>query len=177
MKQKFKMKEYLVIGKIIKVVGLKGELRVFPSTDFSFDRFKKNQLVYIGEDKKEYKIKTARNVENLPIISFENYQDINLIEELKNQIIYIEKNTNKLPKDTYYFSDLIDCEVVDENNNYIGKVNKVEDYPAQRTLRVKTAQKKDILIPFVNAFIINVDINNKKIIVKLIEGMLWNFIY
>lgn len=166
------MKEYLVIGKIIKVVGLKGELRVFPSTDFSFDRFKKNKIIYIGEDKKEYKIKTARNVENLPVISFENYEDINLVEDLKGQIIYIKKNIKDLPRDTYYFSDLIGCEIIDENNNSIGKVIKVEDYPAQRTLRVKTAQNKNILIPFVNAFIIKVDIENKKINVKLIEGML-----
>ena len=79
-------------------------------------------------------------------------------------------------KNTYYFSDLINCEIIDQNSNYIGKVITVEDYPAQRTLRIKT-EGKDVLIPFVNAFIKNVDIENKKIYVNIIEGMLWKSMF
>ena len=170
------MKEYLVIGKIIKVVGLKGELKVYPSTDFSSLRFKTGTTIYLGEEKKEFEIKNSRNITSFPLIILKDYEDINLVEGFVNQLIYIEKNVIDLPKNTYYFSDLINCEIIDQNSNYIGKVIIVEDYPAQRTLRVKT-DGKDVLIPFVNAFIKNVDIENKKIYVNIIEGMLWKSMF
>ena len=72
----------------------------------------------------------------------------------------------------YYFSDLINCDVISQNNINIGKVIKVEEYSANQTLRIKLENGKDLLLPFVKAFIKKVDIENKAIYVELIEGMI-----
>ena len=72
----------------------------------------------------------------------------------------------------YYFSDLEKCEVFDEDNNLLGKVIKVEEFPAQITLRVKSKSGKVFFVPFIEQFIIDVNIIDKSIKIKVIEGML-----
>ena len=62
--------------------------------------------------------------------------------------------------------------IIDKDNKEYGKVKEVEEFPAQITLRVSRRNGKDFFIPFVKDFIRQVDIQNKKIIVNIIEGML-----
>ena len=64
------------------------------------------------------------------------------------------------------------CEVYDQNNSLIGKVTKVEDFSANQTLRIRLENGKDLLLPFMKAFIKRVDIENKTINCELIEGMI-----
>ena len=78
----------------------------------------------------------------------------------------------KLKKDTYYFSELIGCKVIDQNSNVIGEVIKIEEYSANQTLRIRLENGKDLLLPFMKAFIKKVDIENKEVHCHLIEGML-----
>ena len=94
----------------------------------------------------------------------ENKEEINT--ENKEEI-----NTEEKEEVNDEYKGSVKFEVILEDKSVIGKVIKVEEYPAQSTLRVKT-NNKEILIPFVNAFIKKVDIKNKTITVRLIEGML-----
>ena len=64
------------------------------------------------------------------------------------------------------------CDVYDTESRLLGKVKRVEEFPAQITLRVSRNDKPDFFVPFIKEFIDNVDINNKKIIIKVMEGML-----
>ena len=93
-------------------------------------------------------------------------------ESYRHYEIQVIKDSKDLKKGEYFFADLKACEVFDENNNLLGKVKEVEEFPAQITLRVKANNGKEFLVPFVKFFIKNIDIENKKITINVIEGML-----
>ncbi|MFA6660234.1 MAG: ribosome maturation factor RimM, partial [Bacilli bacterium] len=82
------------------------------------------------------------------------------------------KNREELEKGHYYFSDLVGCQIIEEQGNILGVVSQVEEFPAQITLRVKRQGKADFFIPFLKEFILEVDISNKKINIRVMEGML-----
>ena len=92
-------------------------------------------------------------------------------EKILQQYLFVEKDQNFLNKTSYFYSDLIGMKVMFDNNKEIGKVIKVEEYNKYATLRVKTSSK-DALIPFINAFIKSVSLEDKIIVVKYIEGLL-----
>ena len=77
-----------------------------------------------------------------------------------------------MKKGQYFYCDLEKCDVYFDNDTYIGKVKKIEEYSAYATLRVTKEKHKDVLIPFVKSFILDVNLEEKKIIVKYIEGLL-----
>ena len=168
--------EYLLVGTLVKTIGLKGEVKVYPITHFRDSRFKKGNHLFLskdGEIVKEVTIKSRRvngNCDNL------FFNEITSIEEAEKYIHYdllTEKDTKILKKDMYYFSDLIGLNVYFTNGDFIGQVSKVEEYTSYQTLRVKHGNDKDVLIPFVKAFIKDVNLEEKKIIINFIEGLVW----
>ena len=142
--------EYLSLGKIIGSFGLDGTLKVFSTSNNEEMRYKKGNQVFLFNEKED-----ARNEESF-----------------KGNEIQVIKDRNDLKEGYFYFSDLKDCVIIDKDNKEYGKVKEVEEVPAQITLRVSRRNGKDFFIPFVKDFIRQVDIQNKKIIVNIIEGML-----
>ena len=167
------MKEYLVIGKIIKVVGLKGELKVYPSTDFSSLRFKKGTTIYLGEEKKEFEIKNSRNITSFPLIILKDYEDINLVQKFHSEDIYVsseDRKSNELAKGEYYHSDLIGMKVLNTLGEDRGVVTGIRELPQADCLEINYNGKKCFVL-FMDQFIDNVI--DDKIIVKEIEGLFW----
>ena len=169
--------EYLSLGLILKTRGLKGEVKVKSSTDFASTRYKRKNKVYLYKeatgDMKEVHVASYSFNQGFDYVSFEELKDINLVlPYIGYEIVVIKEEQPSLKKDTYYYGDLIGCEVYDQNDTLIGKVTKIEDYSANQTLRIKLNNGKDLLLPFMKAFIKKVDIENKKINCELIEGMI-----
>lgn len=168
--------EFLTVGLITKTVGLKGELKVNPSTHFCDSRFKVKSHLFVYNQKtksrEELIIKSSRSNKGQYFLSFKNINYIDQAENLVGHLLQVEKDLNFLEEDSYFFCDLLGLDVYFDNSTYIGKVKKVEEFTSYQTLRVSKENSKDCLIPFLNQFIINVDIDNKKIIVKYIEGLL-----
>lgn len=169
--------EYLALGLILKTRGLKGEVKVKSSTDFASLRYKKKNKVYLYNeetgDLKEVHIFSYQSIQGFDYVSFEELRDINLVlPYIHYQIVVKKEEQPKLKKDTYYFSELIGCKVIDQNSNVIGEVIKIEEYSANQTLRIRLENGKDLLLPFMKAFIKKVDIENKEVHCHLIEGML-----
>lgn len=169
--------EYLSLGLILKTRGLKGEVKVKSSTDFASSRYKRKNKVYLYKesngDLKEVHVASYSFNQGFDYVSFEELKDINLVLPYIGYEIVVKKEEQpKLKKDTYYYGDLIGCEVYDQNNSLIGKVTKVEDFSANQTLRIRLENGKDLLLPFMKAFIKRVDIENKTINCELIEGMI-----
>jgi len=167
------MENYISIGKITNFFGIKGEAKV------GFDnekQIKSAKIVHMLDDvsKKELKIKNIRFHKNFAIIKFEGIDDINDLLQFKGQRIFISKNDalNKLEKDEYLIQDLIGCVVFDENNEKIGEVVSISNNSSQDLLNIKNLIGQVSLVPFVNEFFPSVDIKNKKIIIKPIEGLL-----
>lgn len=158
------------IGKIINTHGIKGELKVEPYT-FDNKRFSKLKSVYVGNDLKEFLIKKVR-VNNFVYITFEGFENINDVLNLKGLEIYIkDEDRLDLEEDQYYISDIIGKKVYDTEDNYIGILKNVLEYPANDIFIIESDDKSIYQIPAVKEFIKKID---SIITIKLIEGMiLW----
>ncbi len=158
------------IGKIINTHGIKGELKVEPYT-FDKKRFSKLKSVFIGNDLREFFIKKVR-VNDFVYITFEGFEDINLVLNLKGSEIYIkDEDRLALKEDQYYVSDIIGKKVYDTENNYIGVLKDVLEYPANDIFIIESDDKRIYQIPAIKEFIKKID---STITIKLIEGMiLW----
>ncbi len=165
--------EYVVIGKIVNTFGIKGELKVYSYTDFVKERFKKGSKVYLSEKYLPFEVNSCREHKGFLLVSFKDHEDINLVEKYKNMLIYKAKEDIKpLKKGEYYFSDLRDLEVYVEGEK-VGRVKIVEEGIRSNNLRiVKYADEKEYLVPFLDVFIEKVDLENKRIDIVKMEGLL-----
>ncbi len=164
--------DYIKVGTIVNTFGLRGELKIQSLSDFTELRFKVGQELLI-EYENDYDIvivKTMRFHKGFVLCSFNELQDINLVEKYKGCDIYISREfIQNLPVGEYYFFELKGCDVY-ENNAKIGQVKDVEE-GYQTILRIDT-DGREVLVPYVDAFIKNVDVKARRIDVSLIEGFL-----
>lgn len=159
----------LKIGKIVNTHALKGELKIKSFTDFFQQRFKEGitQYIYFENEYIPVIVRKARQHKNLIYVFYENLNHINDVEKYKNCDLFVKREEiHELEEDAYYFHELVGCSVFNDENN-LGEVVEVLDYPAQQILVVG---KNKMMIPFVEAFVKEVDTKNKKITVQLIEG-------
>ena len=167
--------EFLTVGQIVRTIGLKGEVKIYPSTHFRDTRFKKGSRVFLlnnnNEIERELTIKAHRVNGNCDNLIFEEITSIEEAEKINKKYLYVEKNREILGKNEYFYSDLVGMKVDFDNGKNIGVVKAIEEYSSYVTLRVKT-EGKDVLVPFVEAFIKSVSLEDKLIIVKFIEGLL-----
>ena len=162
--------EKVRIAQIVNTHGIRGELKLKSLSDFIEERFKKGHHVFIRYQNHDIEmiVKTHRTHKGFELVSFEGYLDINLVEKYKGSFVYDYKDDELLDDDEYFVSDLIGCDVYDDDV-LIGKVSEVQLLPHHDILIIK-GEDKEYKIPYVNAFVLNEDIENKRIDVALIEG-------
>lgn len=165
--------DYTIVGKIINSHGLKGEVKVYPLTH-DIERFSKLKVAYLGDEKIKVEINGVKYHKGIPILKFKEYDDINEIMKFKDMNLYVDDDHKiVLPKDHYFIYDLINCQVFDVSGNNLGYISNVIQ-AASNDVYVITdiANNKEYLIPVVKQFVKQVDIENKKIIIDPIEGMI-----
>lgn len=167
------MQNLLEIGQIVNYYGIKGFLKVVPYTD-DITRFDNLKKVYIEKNKKlqEMEIEEVKYHKNLVLLKLKGIDDINQTSEYKNCLIKIDrKDAVKLPEDTYFIVDLIDIEVYTDENRLLGKIVDIFPTGSNDVYVVKDELGKQILLPAIGEVIKNVDIENKKMVVHLIDGL------
>lgn len=168
--------EYIEIGKIVNTHGLKGELKIESWSSFDEIRYAKGNIVFLKIDNKyvPFTVATYRNHKGFPLVSFEGFQDINLVEKYKFHIVYIDKDErDELEEDEFYSDELLDLDVLDDDSNKIGTVIAVEfTNGAQDNLRVRTSEGKEFLVPYVDEFILDVNLDENYIQIHLMDGLL-----
>lgn len=168
--------EYLKLGIIIGTHGLDGTLKIKSSTMFQEKRYQKGNKVFLYDSKndlrKDIAVISYRSSGELDYLKLEGIDNINDAESYKGMEIHALKDSSILDSNSYYFSDIVGCAIIDENNRNLGNVIAVEEFPAQITLRCKTADNKGFFVPFISSFIRNVDIAKKEIHINYMEGML-----
>jgi len=158
------------IGKIVNAVGLKGEVKVYNYSDYK-ERFEEIDTVFV-EDKK-YTIMNARYMKDVAILKLEGVEDRNGAEALKDKDLYItEEMLRILPEDTYYIKDLIGIKVMDSNGEYVGIISDVLKNSAQDLYEIELENKKKFLLPAVEEFVLNINMEEKTMKVNLIDGLL-----
>lgn len=169
--------EFLSLGIINNGHGLDGTLKIFSYTNNQDIRYKKGNIIFIVDNSNNIvKQLTVHSYSPSGRFDLVKVEEINSLDEAlsyKNMEVVVEKKVSDLAKDSYYFSDLKGCEVVDGNNKPIGKVIEVEEFPSATTLRCQYLNNsKTYFIPFISEFIIDVNIEKKVIKVKVMKGML-----
>lgn len=165
--------EYIKVGRIINTHGIRGELKVFPLTD-NLDRFDDLKIVYIGNNKEKVEIEQVKYHKGLAIIKLKEFDNINQVLKFKDDFLYIDvEDKVELPEDHYFIFDIVDCNVYDTEGRKIGVVTDVLQYTSNDVYVVKDKEKnKEYLIPAVKEFVVDIDVENKKIIIDPIEGMI-----
>lgn len=165
--------DYIKVGTITNTHGVKGEVRVYPLTD-DINRFDSLETVYLGDNKQKVKIEKVRYHKGLVILKFKEFGNINQVLKFKGEYIYIDKEDRvELPEDHFFIFEIVDCIVYDTKGEKIGIVTDVLQYSSNDVYVVKDHERnKEYLIPAVKEFIVDIDINNKKIIIDPIEGMI-----
>ena len=158
------------VMKITNTHGVKGEMKALFYAD-SPDFFKKVSVLY---DKKEnsYKITSVREGKNCLLVTIEGVEDMNGAERMKNVSLFAKREDfPPLPKGEYYLIDLIGLTAVTVEGEAIGQVCDVLEKAAQNLLVIKK-DDKEILIPKCDAFMDRVDLDEKKIYITPIEGLI-----
>ena len=158
------------IGKIVNAVGLKGEVKVYNYSDYK-ERFEEIDHVFVEEE--PYKIENTRYMKDLAILKLSGVQDRNGAEALKDKDLYItEDMLRSLPEDTYYIKDLIGIQVVNQAGEPVGILCDVIQNSAQDLYEIQLEDQRKILIPAVEEFILDINMEERKITVHVIEGLL-----
>lgn len=165
------------VGKVVNTHGIKGEVRVISSTDFPEKRFKKGQTLFLTfSDKEEIiplQVSSHREHKQFHIIKFKELNSINDVERFKGGVLKVsEEDREPLPEGEYYFQDIIGCKVFTTDGAYLGQVKEILTPGANDVWVVKPEKGKDILIPYIDDVVKNVDLERKVIKVYLIPGLI-----
>ncbi len=160
------------VGKIVNTHGLNGMVKVFPYTNSPQD-FERLDCVYMDETlMQKMVISKVKYHKNMVIVKFEGYDHIDDVEHLKNHFIYIDKvdAAEQLDAGEYYIEDLIGMAIVDQSGASRGVVVSYRESSRQTVLEIE--QNGNIwFLPFVDAFVEQVDLDDGIIQVTLIEGI------
>lgn len=163
------MGEFFNIGKIVNTQGLKGEVRIYTYTDYK-EQFEEFDIVYVGEEKVKMEIEKLRFKGEMAIVKFVGLNHINDVEILKNSMVYIDREEED---EVVFYSDMIGFNVICEINGELGTLKDVIINPRQDIYVIDSKRfGKEILVPAVDEFILEIDEEEKLIRVKLIEGMI-----
>ena len=169
------MQNLLEIGQIVNSYGIKGFLKVVPFTD-DITRFEDLKSIYIEKNKvlEEMFIQEVKYQKNLVLLKLEGIDDINQALKYKDCYLKINrKDAVELPEDSYFIVDLIGLEVFTEEGQVLGKIADVFPTGSNDVYVVKNDDGKQILLPAIGDVIKQVDIDNKKMVVKIIDGLIW----
>ncbi len=161
--------EYVYVGRINGSHGIKGELKLQSDFLYKDNVFKNGFSFFIGEEKKEVKLSSFRKHNKVYLISFKDFEDINLIDSFKNKDLFVKRSDLLLKKNEYVFEDLLGLKCFYENN-YIGTVKDIVNCGLNNYVFYITLEDKEILIPVNNKFID--EVKDDKIIFKEIGGLI-----
>lgn len=167
------MQEYLEIGQIVNTTGLKGFVKIMPFTD-DITRFDKLKSLYLvkGKDLLEKEIQEVRYHKNMVILKLKGIDTVEQAETLRGLYLKIQrKDAVKLPKDSYFVVDLLGLDVYSIQGQHLGKVEDIFPTGSNDVYVIRNKEGKQILIPAIKSVIKNIDIQNKKIEVDLIKGL------
>ncbi|OGO85918.1 MAG: 16S rRNA processing protein RimM [Clostridiales bacterium GWE2_32_10] len=171
------MDKYFLIGKVVNTQGLKGDVRVVPST---YDKHRFELLDYILLENPADKSRVKYNIDKVwynktfVILKLEGVNDIAIAERLKNlDIVIPEELGSPLEDDEYYIRDLYDTDVYDENGEMLGKIVDILSTGSNDVYIIENKEKGELLIPAIKECIKQVDIENRKMIIHVMEGLEW----
>ena len=168
------MEDLLQVGIITSTHGVRGEVKVYPTTDDP-RRFRRLKEVVLdtGKEKMNLEIEGVKFFKQFVILKFKGLDNINDIEKYRQKSLYVtRKNAVRLQRDEYFIADLIGLKVQDEDGKELGTVKDVIETGANDVYEVEMADGKSLLLPAIKQCILNVDVENGTMQVYVLEGLL-----
>lgn len=168
------MEDLLQVGAITSTHGVRGEVKVFPTTDDA-KRFSKLKEVELEtkEGTTTLHIKGVKYFKQFVILKFAEYDSLNDVESIKGRKLFVtRKNAVKLQKDEYFIADLIGLAVIDEEKQIEGTLTDVLQTGANDVYDITLSDGRNLLLPAIADCILKVDLENKVIKIHILEGLL-----
>lgn len=168
------MEDLLQVGIITSTHGVRGEVKVYPTTDDP-RRFRRLKEVVLdtGREKLNLEIEGVKFFKQFVILKFKGLDNINDIEKYRQKSLYVtRKNAVRLQRDEYFIADLIGLKVQDEDGTELGTVKDVIETGANDVYEVEMADGGSLLLPAIKQCILNVDVENGMMQVHVLEGLL-----
>lgn len=168
------MEDYLRVGVIANTHGIKGEVKVFPTTDDK-ERFSLLEEVYVdtGKEKIELKIEQVRYFKNMVIVKFKGINNINEIEQYKGMDLLITREQAlPLEENEYYICDAIGSEIFLEDGVEFGILKDVMTTGANDVFVVESKEHGEVLLPVIPDCVRKIDTEEKRIVVNIMKGLL-----
>ena len=168
------MEKLLRVGVITSTHGVRGEVKVFPTTD-DMNRFKKLKTVVLdaGKEQKTLEIEQVKFFKNMVILKFKGFDNINDVEMWRQKDLLITREQAvKLSPDENFIVDLIGLAVMTDEGEKLGEMVDVLQTGANDVYVVKTGSGKEVLLPAIKDCILNVDLEKGEMLVHVLDGLL-----
>ena len=168
------METKLQVGVISSTHGVRGEVKVFPTTD-DVKRFKRLKEVILDTGKEELalEIEGVKFFKQFVILKFKGYENINDIEKYKGKSLFVTRaNAVRLRRDEYFIADLQGLTVVDEEDKVLGTLRDVMETGANDVYIIDMADGREVLVPAIKECILHVDVEAGKMQIHLMDGIL-----
>ena len=163
----------IAVGLVLKAHGLHGVIKIKPLSDFS-ERYESLETVFLEMKSGEinsFAVEHVRYDGPLLLMKLKGIENRDSAEALRGGYVCVTREkVFSLAQDSYYVFDLIGMEVVTPDGAKIGCIKRFEHYPANDVMVVET-ETNDIMIPTIKEFVTEIDIETKRMVVNLIEGL------
>lgn len=167
------MEQLLKIGVITSTHGVRGEVKVFPTTDDSA-RFRELRSVFLdtGGELLTLEIQSVKFFRQFVILKFKGIDNMNDIEKYKRCPLLVDReHAVPLEEDEYFIADMLGMEVITENGEKLGRLKDVIETGANDVYVVHSEAHGEVLLPAIKDCILDVDVENQKMKVHLMEGL------
>lgn len=167
------MEQFLRVGVISSTHGVRGEVKVYPTTD-DVNRFKQLKKVILdtGREHLDLEISGVKFFKNQVILKFKGIDNINDIEKYKGKDLLVSReDAVELGEDENYVADLIDLKVVTDEGESLGILTEVMETGANDVYVIETAEGRELLIPAIKDCILDVDLEEEVMTVHVLPGL------
>ncbi|MGI6069618.1 MAG: ribosome maturation factor RimM [Blautia sp.] len=168
------MEDFLQVGVISSTHGIKGEVKVFPTTDDA-GRFEELEAVFLdtGREKRRLEIAGVKYFKQFAILKFKGIDNINDIEKYKGKGLWVPREeAQPLAENEYYIADLIGMDVCLEDGSHFGVLKDVIETGANDVYSIVMEDGREVLIPAIRQCVLSVDVEEKKMRIHLMDGLL-----
>lgn len=168
------MEEILQVGVITSTHGVRGEVKVFPTTDDAA-RFRRLKEIILdtGKEQITLEIEGVKFFKQFVILKFRGIDTIEDVEKYRQKSLYVTReNAVKLKKDEYFIADLIGLEVVDEEEKPLGILKDVLETGANDVYVISLSDGRELLLPAIKQCVLKVDLEAGRMQVHLLDGLL-----
>lgn len=168
------MEDLLKVGVITTTHGVRGEVKVYPTTDEP-ERFLELDYVLLdtGRELRKLEIKDVKFFKNLVILKFKGVDNINDIEKYKGRDLWIPREEGQeLEEDEYYIADLLGMSVVLEDGQEFGTLKDVMETGANDVYIIDSAEHGEVLLPAIKECILDVDLEKNVMTIHLMKGLI-----